>query len=86
MRGQSAGTNGQAQLLLGKERMVRLDPAVPDGVFALDKVDAAGLMAHAAHESRQFSPMFAAMFRPHVAPAYEPSRAEALGESHAGQA
>ncbi|TWU64532.1 putative sporulation hydrolase CotR [Crateriforma conspicua] len=67
LRGQSHGVQGQAQLLLSKERAVRLDPIVPDGLFALDKLSEKELLAEAAHEARKFAPMFSAIFAGHQA-------------------
>ncbi len=56
LRGQSIGAYTQSQHLLGKENVLRIDPKVPDGLFALDKISESELLAKAAHESRQFSP------------------------------
>jgi len=67
VRGQSHGVQGQAQLLLGKERAIRVDPPVPDGLFALDKLSEDRLLSEAAHASRHFSPVFAEKFQPHIA-------------------
>ncbi len=72
LRGQSHGVQGQAQHLLGAERVIRLDPAVPDGLFTLDKLAETRLLSEAAHISRNFSPTFAAAFQPHRAPAFVP--------------
>lgn len=73
MRGQSLGVHKQALHLLGTERVTRLDPKVPDGLFALDRADSAeGLMAKAAHESRILIPGIAKGFFVHKAPLYEP--------------
>lgn len=72
LRGQSHGVQGQAQLLLGEERAIRVDPAVPDGLFALDKLSEERLLSEAAHASRQFSPKFAAVFQPHIASPFRP--------------
>jgi patatin-like phospholipase/acyl hydrolase len=72
LRGQSHGVQGQAQHLLGAERAIRLDPAVPDGLFALDKLTEKRLLSEAAHVSRHFAPLFTSKFQPHIAAAYEP--------------
>jgi hypothetical protein len=69
-RGQSHGVQGQAKLLLGEDRAVRLDPAVPAGVFALDRVAEERMLAEAAHVSRDFAPRFERQFVSHVAPAF----------------
>jgi len=39
LRGQSHGVQGQAQHLLGKERVTRIDPQVHDRLFELDKLN-----------------------------------------------
>lgn len=72
LRGQSIGAFTQAQHLLGKEKVFRLDPKVPDGLFALDKLSEDGLLSKAAHESRHLSPRFEQMFRGHTAPEFTP--------------
>ena len=65
LRGQSHGVQGQAYLLLSKERAVRLDPMVPDGLFELDKLSERELLAEAAHETRKFAPIFKTTFGEH---------------------
>ncbi len=72
LRGQNRGAHAQAQHLLGKDRVIRLDPRVPDKLFALDKLTETELLAKAAHESRKLTPTFAEHFRPHIAPEYKP--------------
>jgi len=72
MRGQSIGSVKQAQHLLGIDRVLRLDPKVPDKMFALDKLSAKQLLSKAAHESRHLSPQFAKMFTNHNAPPFYP--------------
>ncbi len=77
MRGQSLGAHKQALHLLGKDhsgrdKVARLDPRVPDGLFKLDCLQEQDLMGKAAHESRILTPTFDEQFRPHIAPAYEP--------------
>ncbi len=67
LRGQSHGVQGQALLLLSKERAVRLDPFVPDGLFALDKLSEQDLLAEASHEARKFAPHFNSAFGDHKA-------------------
>ena len=70
LRGQSIGALTQAELLLGKYSVIRLDPKVPDGLFALDKLSEKALMGKAAHESRHFSPSFKSTFMNHKAPTF----------------
>jgi hypothetical protein len=71
MRGQSRGVHKQACHLLGDEKVKRLDPKVPEGLLDLDRVTPDDLFSQAAHESRNFSPIFEKEFMPHKAPAYE---------------
>lgn len=76
LRGQSIGAYTQAQHLLGKEKIIRLDPKVPDGLFELDKLSEEQLIAKAAHESRHFSPQFKDIFCGHISFKYTPYRNE----------
>ena len=52
--------------------MLRLNPTVPTGALALDKVDADAMIGLAGHESRAASPSFTRCFADHTAPAYVP--------------
>lgn len=72
LRGQSHGVQGQAQHLLGKDRVVRVDPIVPDGLFALDRLSERELLGEASHTSRHFTPTFTAKFRTHKAAPFTP--------------
>lgn len=72
MRAQSHGTFAQAQHLLPKDNLERLDVIVPKGRFRLDKARVEELVAEAAHESRIFSPRFAAKFLAHRAKPFTP--------------
>lgn len=72
LHGQGLCAINQAGHLLGKDRVVRLSPSVPDKAFALDRINTIDLMALAAHESRKFSPTFAEKFQPHRAGLYLP--------------
>jgi len=71
MRGQSIAAFTQAQHLLGKDKVVRIDPKVPDKLFELDKLSEKELLAKAAHESRKFSPDFK-KFISHFSPEFKP--------------
>lgn len=71
-RGQSHGVQGQAKLMLGEERAIRLDPAVPAGVFALDRVSEERMLAEAYHVSRDFAPRFERHFLGHTAAPFTP--------------
>lgn len=72
MRGQSVGAHAQAVHLLGEDRVMRVDPKVPRGLFALDKLSESGLMAKASHISRHIAPQFESTFLEHRATAYVP--------------
>ena len=72
LRGQSIGANTQAMHLLGREKLLRIDPKVPEKMFALDKLSATNLLGKAAHESRIYSPTFKEMFMAHKAADYRP--------------
>ncbi len=72
MRGQSLGIHKQAVHLLGDDKVIRIDPRVPEGLFALDRLTIDSLLSKAAHESRIFSPTFEQMFLSHKASRYEP--------------
>lgn len=72
LRGQSIGAFTQAQHLLGNDRVFRIDPIVPDGLFKMDKLSENALMSKAAHESRKFTPIFKSQFMEHRAQDYKP--------------
>jgi patatin-like phospholipase/acyl hydrolase len=72
LQGQNRGAQTQAQHLLGQERVIRLDPKVPEGWFALDKLSEKELLGKAAHESRILSPQFKKIFMTHIAPVFTP--------------
>ena len=71
LRGQSISAFTQAQHLLGKDKVVRIDPKVPDKLFELDKLSEKELLAKAAHESRKFSSDFK-KFISHFSPEFKP--------------
>ena len=68
MRGQTSVLYNQALHLLGKDKIFRLNPKVPDGLFKLDKLSEEALIGKASHESRHFSPKFYEVFCRHVSP------------------
>jgi hypothetical protein len=72
MRAQSTCATNQARHLLSPERVLRLNPTVPTGAVALDKVDADDLIGRAAHYSRAASPSFERCFAVHRAAEYVP--------------
>ena len=72
LRGQGIGANTLAQHLLGKSKIERIDPKVPDGLFKLDKLSEEELISKAAHNSRHFSPMFKEKFMSHISSEFVP--------------
>lgn len=72
LRGQSISVFTQAQHLLGKNKVIRMDPNVPDALFTIDKLSERELLGKAAHESRHFSPLFRKMFMNHKAQEFKP--------------
>lgn len=83
LRGQSLGAVKQAQLLLGEDRVLRLDPKVPDELFDLDRLSFKELMGKAAHESRHIAPGFKKMFMDHVASEFIPYHQISKEKTHA---
>lgn len=73
MRGQSMGVHKQVLHLLGKDKVLRIDPKVPDGLFSLDGIEASkDLKGKAAHESRILIPEIRERFLNHRAAIYTP--------------
>nr|WP_269128848.1 CBASS cGAMP-activated phospholipase [Nonomuraea sp. K271] len=72
MRAQSESATKQLRHFIGKEHVLRLNPTVPTGAVALDKVDADALIGLAGHESRSASPSFTRCFADHDAAPYIP--------------
>jgi len=83
LRGQSRGAVTQAIHLLGKERVMRLDPVVPPGLFSLDGMRLSDHLGQAAAESRHFSPEFKERFMGHIAAEYTPCHTLKLEGEHA---
>jgi uncharacterized protein len=72
MRGQSVGVNGQVEHLIGKKRFFRIDPIVPHGIYALDKVSADDILAEAEDAALHFGPTFEKELKNHIAIPYKP--------------
>ena len=72
MQGQSNGATGQAELLLGRDRFLRINPDVPKGLFSLDYADAGKLLAAASHEAMHAEPAVRDRFFGHDAPDFIP--------------
>lgn len=72
LRGQSISANNQAFHLLGEDNLLRIDPKVPDNLFALDKLSSDKLLSFASTYSREFSPKFKQVFVTHIAKEFIP--------------
>lgn len=74
MGGQGAGADQQLQLLLGKERYLRLNPVAPPDFYKLDRASIDEHLALAANASRHVLADFRRMFGDHVAPDFVPTQ------------
>lgn len=73
LRGQSLAATNEATLLLGRDHVLRVNPAVASDMYELDGVTrASDLIGKAAHVSRQYAPEYAERFAAHVAPKFIP--------------
>lgn len=80
LQGQNIGTITQARHLLGKDKILRINPPVPDKLFDLDKLSEKELLAKAAHESRHFTPEFKDKFTDYIAPDFKPCNGGDINE------
>ena len=71
LRAQALSSLHMAEHLLGKERVTRIDPVVPDGVFELDRLDPALIRGLAEGVSRRSSAAVVPFLR-HRTPAFRP--------------
>ncbi len=69
---QEAGALAQAQLLVGKGNVLRLDPLNRDEEVQIDGLKPCSLIARAAHFSRTVCPEFEEVFGSHLPPRYLP--------------
>ena len=73
MSGQSSAARGTAELLAGKENVIRIDPIAPEGRFKLDDVQAIdSLKGLGVAEARKAMPMIRARFLDAPAEPFEP--------------
>jgi patatin-like phospholipase/acyl hydrolase len=72
MRAQSESAAKQVRHFVGRTNVLRLNPTVPTGAVALDKVDTATLYGLAGHVSRDASPTVHRTFCDHLAPVFVP--------------
>jgi hypothetical protein len=56
LRAPAVGTFHTAEHLIGPDRVTRIDPAVPAGVFGLDRIDAERIRGLAEDVARRFAP------------------------------
>lgn len=71
MRGQSIAAHNQAQFMLGRDKVTRLNPPAAADEYCLDAVHKADdLIGKAAHHSRVFMPTFEEKFAGHRAAPY----------------
>mgnify|MGYP001455886056 CR=1 FL=1 len=73
-QGQASGALGQAQLLVGKERILRLNLPAPKGLHSLDRAVPERLKAAAAFLSQHEGPHIKQMFLDHIAPEFSPEK------------
>jgi patatin-like phospholipase/acyl hydrolase len=71
LRAQALGSLHAAQHLLRPERITRIDPSVPDGLFRLDRLDSTMIRGLAEGVSRRWSPTVAS-FTTHAARPFTP--------------
>lgn len=83
LRGQSLGAHNQVIHLLGRERSLRIDSLVPDGLVRLDRIMPGYLLSKASAISRQYSPEVASLFFSHVARPYVPHYSNEGARAHA---
>lgn len=72
MHGQSTAAFNTSKLILGSDKIVRINPTVPDGLFKLDKLNIDKLIAKAAHNSRSFTSTIRNSFLSHNVEDYIP--------------
>lgn len=69
---QSTGVIKQAQLILGTERVTRIDSTVPDGLLTLDRYAPDELISRASRNSQHITHVIAEKYIPHVAAMFVP--------------
>jgi patatin-like phospholipase/acyl hydrolase len=74
LRAQAISSLHMAEHLLGRDRVTRIDPVVPDGLFHLDRLDAGAIRGLAEGVSRRTSERVEA-FLTHRAPEFLPHQA-----------
>ena len=80
LRAQAHGALTQAMHAIGKDKVLRIDPKVPQGLFKMDKLSTSEHLAKAAYWSRQFAPEFERHFMSHHAPTFEPVHSRMKGD------
>ncbi len=70
---QSSASQGQAKLIIGQDALLRINPPVPQGRFAMDDPSAINtLLGMAEHHAEHALPAVKAKFLTHVAPDFSP--------------
>jgi len=72
LRAQALGHLHSVEHLIGPTNVVRVDPAVPEGTFALDRLEGQAIQGLAEGVSRRYSAQVQP-FTQHLAPAYRPT-------------
>jgi patatin-like phospholipase/acyl hydrolase len=72
MCSQCIAATAQATLLLGPDKLLRVNAKVPEAVFSLDKLTADKLIAAASHQSLHTAPEIQRRFLNHQAPDFVP--------------
>lgn len=72
---QGTGAINQARLILGEERVTRIDSTIPDGLLSLDRYAPNELISRASRDSQHVTPIIAKHFIPHTAATFVPSHA-----------
>jgi len=72
---QSTGVVNQARLILGEERVIRIDSSVPAGLLSLDRYAPDELISRASRDSQHITPIIAEKLIPHISPTFVPCHA-----------
>lgn len=73
--GQGTGAINQARLIIGSERVTRVDSIVPDGLLSLDRYAPDELISRASRDSQHATHDIAEKFIPHIAGTFTPCHA-----------
>lgn len=82
MEGQSAGFNGLGHHLLGSEKIIRIDPTVPEKMYSLDKANSLDLLAEAEDTALHEGDKIHQMFFDHIATPFKPTYQKGTQDGH----